>query len=95
MQVTHDASSPQALPVPGIGDYATAISLYAVIVSGLYGRERTGKGCNVCTSLIANGVWATLTMRPTTWRRYSTASAVRTFLQYQRLNDSLTGRRNR
>ena len=75
MQVTHDASSRQTLPVPGIGDHATAISLYAGIVSGLYWRERTGKGCNVCTSLIANRVWATLTMRPTTWRRYSTASA--------------------
>ena len=58
MQVTHDASSPPALPVPGIDDHATAISLYAGIVSGLYRRERTGKGCNVCTSLIANGVWA-------------------------------------
>ncbi|MBV8473999.1 MAG: CoA transferase [Hyphomicrobiales bacterium] len=59
MQVTRDASSPPALPVPGIGDYATAISLYAGIVSGLYRRERTGKGCNVRTSLIANGAWAT------------------------------------
>ena len=35
MQVTHDASSPQDLPVPGIGDHGTAISLYAGIVSGL------------------------------------------------------------
>jgi crotonobetainyl-CoA:carnitine CoA-transferase CaiB-like acyl-CoA transferase len=59
MQVTHEASSPPALPVPRIGDQATAISLYAGIVSGLYRRERTGKGCNVRTSLVANGVWAT------------------------------------
>jgi crotonobetainyl-CoA:carnitine CoA-transferase CaiB-like acyl-CoA transferase len=29
MQVTHEASSPPALPVPGIRDQATAISLYA------------------------------------------------------------------
>ena len=58
MHVTREASSPPALPVPGIGDHATAISLYAGIVSGLYRRERTGKGCNVRTSLIANGVWA-------------------------------------
>jgi crotonobetainyl-CoA:carnitine CoA-transferase CaiB-like acyl-CoA transferase len=57
MQVTHDASSPPALPVPGIRDHATAISVYAGIVSGLYRRERSGKGCNVRTSLIANGVW--------------------------------------
>src|SRR5262249_42555301 len=59
MQVTHEASSPPAVPVPGLGDHATAISLYAGIVSGLYRRERTGKGCSVRTSLIANGVWAT------------------------------------
>jgi crotonobetainyl-CoA:carnitine CoA-transferase CaiB-like acyl-CoA transferase len=59
MQFTRDASSPPVAPVPGTGDHATAISLYAGIVSGLYRRERTGKGCHVQTSLIANGVWAT------------------------------------
>ncbi|ANB72144.1 CoA-transferase [Paraburkholderia phytofirmans OLGA172] len=59
MQFTRDASSPPAVPVPGIGDHATAISLYAAIVTGLYRRERTGKGCNVSTSLIAEGAWAT------------------------------------
>jgi formyl-CoA transferase len=59
MQFTREASSPPAMPVPGIGDHATAISLYAGIVSGLYRRERTGKGCNVNTSLLANGAWAT------------------------------------
>jgi formyl-CoA transferase len=59
MHFTHEASSPPAVPVPGIGDHATAISLYAGIVSGLYRRERTGKGCNVSTSLIANDAWAT------------------------------------
>ena len=59
MQFTRNASSPPAIPVPGIGDHATAMSLYAAIVTGLYRRERTGKGCNVSTSLIANGAWAT------------------------------------
>jgi formyl-CoA transferase len=59
MQFTRDASSPPAVPVPGIGDHATAVSLYAGIVTGLYRREQTGKGCNVSTSLIANGAWAT------------------------------------
>src|SRR5262249_43339417 len=43
----------------GIGDHSTAISLYAGIVTGLYRRERTGKGCKVTTSLIAEGAWAT------------------------------------
>ena len=59
MQFTRDASAPPAVPVPGIGDHATAISLYASIVTGLYRRERTGKGCHVYTSLIAEGAWAT------------------------------------
>ena len=58
MQFMHDASSPPVAPVPGSGDHATAMSLYAGIVSGLYRRERTGRGCQVQTSLIANGVWA-------------------------------------
>jgi formyl-CoA transferase len=59
MEYTRNDGSPPAVPVPGIGDHATAISLYAGIVTGLYRRERTGKGCNVSTSLIAEGAWAT------------------------------------
>jgi len=59
MQFTREASSPPAVPVPGIGDHATAMSLYAAIVTGLYRRERTGQGSRVSTSLIANGAWAT------------------------------------
>jgi crotonobetainyl-CoA:carnitine CoA-transferase CaiB-like acyl-CoA transferase len=59
MEYTRNAGSPPAVPVPGIGDHATAISLYAGIVTDLYRRERTGKGCHVTTSLIAEGAWAT------------------------------------
>ncbi len=58
MQVTRDAGCPPTLPVPGIGDHATAVSLYASIVTALYSRERTGKGDHVFTSLIAEGAWA-------------------------------------
>jgi crotonobetainyl-CoA:carnitine CoA-transferase CaiB-like acyl-CoA transferase len=58
MQVTHDADSPPTLPIPGIGDHATATSLYAAIVTALYARSTTGKGSHVTTSLIANGIWA-------------------------------------
>jgi len=58
MQVTHDAGSPPTLPIPGIGDHATATTLYAAIVTALYVREKTGKGAHVTTSLIANGIWA-------------------------------------
>jgi formyl-CoA transferase len=59
MEFTRNAGSPPTIPIPGIGDHATAISLYAGIVTGLYRRERTGKGCNVTASLIAEGAWAT------------------------------------
>ena len=58
MQVTRDAGCPPTLPIPGIGDHATAVSLYASIVTALYARERTGKGDHVFTSLIAEGAWA-------------------------------------
>jgi formyl-CoA transferase len=44
--------------VAGSGDHATAVGLYSAIVTGLYRRERTGKGSNVTTSLLAEGVWA-------------------------------------
>ena len=59
MEFTRNAGSPPTIPIPGIGDHATAISLYAGIVTGLYRRERTGTGCNVNASLIAEGAWAT------------------------------------
>jgi len=58
MQVTHDEDSPPTLPIPGIGDHATASTLYSAIVTGLYRREKTGKGSHVTTSLIAEGAWA-------------------------------------
>ena len=58
MEVTHDADSPPTLPIPGIGDHATATTLYAAIVTALYVRATTGKGSHVSTSLIANGIWA-------------------------------------
>jgi formyl-CoA transferase len=55
---TRDLGAPPTVPVPGSGDYATAMGLYASIVTGLYYRERTGKGVSVGTSLIAEGVWS-------------------------------------
>lgn len=59
MEFTRNLGSPPAVPVPGIGDHATAITLYASIVTGLYRRERTGVGCHATASLIAEGAWAT------------------------------------
>ncbi len=34
------------------------MGLYSAIVTGLYRRERTGEGCYVTTSLIAEGIWS-------------------------------------
>jgi crotonobetainyl-CoA:carnitine CoA-transferase CaiB-like acyl-CoA transferase len=58
LALTRDAGAPPTLPVSGSGDHVTAIGLYGAIVTGLYRRERTGKGSHVTTSLIAEGVWS-------------------------------------
>jgi crotonobetainyl-CoA:carnitine CoA-transferase CaiB-like acyl-CoA transferase len=58
LAMTRDAGAPPTWPVAGSGDGATAVGLYSAIVTGLYRRERTGKGANVTTSLLAEGVWA-------------------------------------
>ena len=52
--------SPDAAParsLPGMGDHPTGMSLFAAIMTGLYHRERTGRGSAVSTSLMANGLW--------------------------------------
>ena len=54
-------SSPDAAParsLPGMGDHATAMSLFGAIMLALYQRERTGKGGSVSSSLMANGLWS-------------------------------------
>jgi crotonobetainyl-CoA:carnitine CoA-transferase CaiB-like acyl-CoA transferase len=58
LSLTRDAGAPPTLPLAGSGDHATAIAVYSAIVTGLYRRERTGKGSYVTTSLLASGVWA-------------------------------------
>ena len=58
LAMTRDAGAPPTLPVPASGDHATAIGLYSAIVTGLYQRERTGKGSHVTTSLIGEGIWS-------------------------------------
>src|ERR1700752_5506354 len=55
---TRDAGAPPTWPLSGSGDHATAVGLDSAIVTGLYRRERTGKGSYVTTSLLAEGVWA-------------------------------------
>ena len=56
--VRSDADATPARSVPGMGDHPSAVSLYAAIVTALYRREHTGKGGQVTTSLMANGVWS-------------------------------------
>jgi formyl-CoA transferase len=58
LALTRDAGAPPTLPVAASGDHATAMGLYSAIVTGLYRRERTGKGSYVTTSLIAEGIWS-------------------------------------
>ena len=58
LSMTRDAGNPPTWPVGGSGDNATAVGLYAAIVTALYRRERTGKGAHVTTSLLAEGVWS-------------------------------------
>jgi formyl-CoA transferase len=59
---TRDAGAAPTSPVWGSGDYTTATAIYAAIATALYHRERTGRGANVGTSLLATGVWATGTL---------------------------------
>jgi formyl-CoA transferase len=58
LSLTRDAGAPPTWPVAGSGDNATAVGLYAAIVTALYRRERTGKGSYVTTSLLAEGIWS-------------------------------------
>ena len=48
---------PPARSLPGMGDHPTGTALFAAIMAGLFQRERTGRGTNVSTSLMANGLW--------------------------------------
>jgi formyl-CoA transferase len=58
LSLTRDAGAPPTLPFAGTGDSPTAVGLFSAIVTGLYRRERTGKGSYVTTSLLASGIWS-------------------------------------
>ncbi len=47
-----------ARSAPGQGDHPTAVSLFAAIMLALYQRQCTGRGMQVDTSLLANGLWS-------------------------------------
>ena len=56
--VRADLDTTPARSVAGMGDHPCAMALYGAIVTGLYRRERTGKGSHVSSNLMANGIWA-------------------------------------
>ena len=56
--VRPSTSSPPAWSTPGMGDHPTATALFSAIMTALYRREKTGKGTEVSTSLMANGAWS-------------------------------------
>jgi formyl-CoA transferase len=58
LSLTRDAGESPTWPFAGTGDHPTATGLFSAIVTGLYRRERTGKGSYVTTSLLAAGVWS-------------------------------------
>jgi crotonobetainyl-CoA:carnitine CoA-transferase CaiB-like acyl-CoA transferase len=56
--VRADETVTPARSVAGMGDHPCAMALYGAIVTALYKRERTGKGSQVRSNLMANGIWA-------------------------------------
>jgi len=56
--VRPDMTGPPATSVAGQGDHPTGISLFAAVMLALYERTMTGRGREVHTSLIANGLWS-------------------------------------
>ncbi|MFZ5732958.1 MAG: CaiB/BaiF CoA transferase family protein [Pseudomonadota bacterium] len=59
MDLVRDGTeSVPARSVAGMGDHPCAMAFYGAIVTGLYKREKTGKGSMVSSNLMANGVWA-------------------------------------
>lgn len=56
--VRADETTTPSRSIAGMGDHPCAMAFYGAIVTALYQRERTGKGCQVASNLMANGVWA-------------------------------------
>jgi crotonobetainyl-CoA:carnitine CoA-transferase CaiB-like acyl-CoA transferase len=56
--VRADENTTPARSVAGMGDHPCAMALFGAIVTALYQRERTGRGSQVRSNLMANGIWA-------------------------------------
>ncbi|MCC6718987.1 MAG: CoA transferase [Acetobacteraceae bacterium] len=57
-QVRADPNTTPARSVAGMGDHPTGMAFYSGILTALYRREKTGRGGEVRSSLLANGLWA-------------------------------------
>lgn len=58
LNMLHDKGGAPPIPPGGVGDHATAMTLFAGILMALYRRDRSGEGGMVSTSLAATGTWA-------------------------------------
>ncbi|MFP6806606.1 MAG: CaiB/BaiF CoA-transferase family protein [Pseudomonadales bacterium] len=58
LDIMHGKDTPPAPPAGGVGDHATAMTLFAGIMMALYKRDRSGEGSMISTSLAATGTWA-------------------------------------
>ena len=56
--VRPSSTSSVAWSTPGMGDHPTGVALFGAIKTALYRRQKTGKGGEVSTSLMANGAWS-------------------------------------
>lgn len=52
------AEAEPARSIPAMGDHPTSVALFGAIMTALYRRQKTGKGGQVSTSLLANGLWS-------------------------------------
>lgn len=60
--VKADHTAPPSRPAMGMGDHPSATAFFGAIVTALYDRERTGKGAEVRSSLLVNGLWSNAIM---------------------------------
>lgn len=56
--VKADHTAPPSRPTMGMGDHPSAMAFFGAIVTALFARERTGRGSQVRSSLLANGLWS-------------------------------------
>ncbi|HEX2889704.1 CoA transferase [Vineibacter terrae] len=52
------ADGAPSLTLPAQGDHPTAMTLFGAIMLALFTRERTGRGGQVATNLLHNGIWS-------------------------------------